>query len=60
MSIIQGYITYSYLYSGRYVPPYLEGENAVDMFPQTDGSKDINAVLSSHVECVVRLDRVKK
>jgi len=29
----------------------------VDMFPTTDSSKDINAVLSRHVETVVKLYR---
>jgi len=40
-----------------YVPQNLEGKNAVDMFPRTDGSKDINAVLSSHVEAIVLMTR---
>ena len=35
-------------------------KNTVDMFPRTDGSKDINAVLSSHVETVVLMSRVDK
>ena len=30
---------------------------AMDMFPRTDRSKDINAILSSHVECVIGLRR---
>lgn len=32
-------------------------KNAVDMFPRTDRSKDINAVLSSHVETVVMMSK---
>ncbi|HHW39148.1 MAG TPA: hypothetical protein GXX18_18250 [Bacillales bacterium] len=30
-------------------------KNAVDMFPRTEGLKDIRSVLSSHVECCVVL-----
>ena len=35
-------------------------KNVVDMFPRTDGSKDIRSVLSSHVETVVLMSRVEK
>ena len=38
-------------------PPTDSAKNAVDMFPRTDRSKDINAVLSSHVENVILLLR---
>lgn len=37
-------------------PPTDSVKNAVDMFPRTDRSKDIRSVLSTHVECVVKLE----
>ena len=40
-------------------PPTDSAKGAVDMFPRTDRSKDINAVLSSHVETVVLVSKVK-
>jgi len=36
-------------------PPTDSAKNTVDMFPTTDKAKDINAVLSSHVECLIVL-----
>jgi hypothetical protein len=34
-------------------PSTLSVKNAIDMFPRTDRSKDINFIISSHVETVV-------
>ena len=35
-------------------------KNVADMFPFTDGSEDIHSVISSHVESVVLMSRVKE
>ena len=40
-------------------PPTDSAKNAVDMFPRTDSSKDINSILTSHVETVVLMSRVE-
>lgn len=39
-------------------PPTDSVKNAVDMFPTTDGLKNINPILSSHVETVVLLSKL--
>ena len=40
--------------------PYTDSiKNAVDMFPYTERANDIHSVLSTHVECVIRLQKVK-
>lgn len=40
-------------------PPTDSVKNAVDMFPTTDGLKNINPILSSHVETVALLSQRK-
>jgi hypothetical protein len=39
-------------------PPTDTAKNAMAMFPRTNSSKDINAILSSHVETVVLMERI--
>ena len=41
-------------------PPTDSVKNAVDMFPTTDGLKNINPILSSHLEVICELNRVER
>jgi len=47
-------------YGVKLFPSTDSAKNAVNMFPRMDSLKDIHSVLSFHVECVVRIQRVNE
>jgi len=47
---------FAYFYIDMFSPTD-SGKKAVDMFPRTDDSNDINAINSRHVECVALIEK---